>query len=83
LAAATAFGVALTFSPVDPFKALYWSAVINGVVAVPVMTTLMLMAVQTRVMGRFTISGGLRLLGWVATLAMTACCLGMVISWLV
>lgn len=83
LAAATAFGVALTFSPIDPFKALYWSAVINGVVAIPVMITMMLMAVQPRVMGRFTISGGLHLLGWAATLAMTACCLAMVISWLV
>ena len=65
-------GVAITLSPIDPIKALYWTAVINGVVAVPVMTVMMLMTAQPRIMGKFTISGWLRALGWASTLAMAA-----------
>ena len=68
-------------SPIDPIKALYWTAVINGVIAVPVMTVMMLMTVQPRVMGKFTITGWLQWLGWTATLAMAACVVGMAVSW--
>jgi Mn2+/Fe2+ NRAMP family transporter len=83
LAAATALGMALTFTPLDPMRALYWSAVINGVVAVPVMIVMMLITAQPRVMGKFTIAGWLRWLGWAATLAMALCVGGMVIGWFV
>jgi NRAMP (natural resistance-associated macrophage protein)-like metal ion transporter len=82
LAASTTLGTAITLSPVDPIKALYWSAVINGVVAVPVMTVMMLMIGQSRVMGKFTIRGWLRFLGWTATLVMAACVLGMLAGWI-
>src|SRR3954471_6970935 len=81
LTAAAVLGVAITLSPIDPIKALYWTAVINGVVAVPVMTVMMLMTAQPRIMGKFTISGWLRALGWASTLAMAACVIGMVVSW--
>jgi Mn2+/Fe2+ NRAMP family transporter len=81
LAAAAILGVAITLSPIDPIKALYWSAVINGVVAVPVMTVMMLMTAQTRIMGKFTVTGWLRWLGWTSTFAMGACVAGMVIGW--
>ena len=53
LTAAPVLGVAITLSPIDPIKALYWTAVINGVVAVPVMTVMMLMTAQPRMMGKF------------------------------
>ena len=79
--AAAILGVAITLSPIDPIKALYWTAVINGVVAVPVMTVMMLMTAQPRIMGKFVISGWLRWLGWASTLAMAACVTGMIISW--
>jgi NRAMP (natural resistance-associated macrophage protein)-like metal ion transporter len=82
LAAAAILGVAITLSPIDPIKALYWTAVINGVVAVPVMTIMMLMTAQPRIMGKFTISGWLRWLGWASTLAMAACVIGMIVGWL-
>jgi len=82
LTVATAIGVAITFTPVDPIKALYWTAVVNGVIAVPVMTTMMLKASQRRVMGTFTLKGGLLWLRWASTLAMSACVLGMVTGWL-
>jgi NRAMP (natural resistance-associated macrophage protein)-like metal ion transporter len=81
LTAAAVLGVAITLSPIDPIKALYWTAVINGVVAVPVMTVMMLMTAQPRIMGKFTISGWLRVLGWASTLAMAACVVGMVVGW--
>ena len=53
---ATALGIGLNFTPIDPIKALFWSAVINGVVAVPVMIVMMLMARRKVVMGGFIIS---------------------------
>jgi NRAMP (natural resistance-associated macrophage protein)-like metal ion transporter len=83
LAAAGVLGIALTFSPIDPIKALYWTAVINGVIAVPVMIVMMLMARERRVMGKFIIGGWLRWLGWASTAAMAACVIGMLVGWLV
>jgi NRAMP (natural resistance-associated macrophage protein)-like metal ion transporter len=81
IAVATLFGVALNMSAVDPVKALFWSAVLNGVVAVPVMVMMMLMAVRRDVMGCFTIGPVLRWLGWLATLVMAAAAAGMVATW--
>jgi Mn2+/Fe2+ NRAMP family transporter len=51
IAAATLIGVLINFVHLDPIKALFWSAVINGVVAVPLMVVIMLMATQRQVMG--------------------------------
>ena len=55
LALSAAIGIALNFTPINPISALYWSAVINGVLAVPVMVLLMLMARRKDVMGRFVV----------------------------
>ena len=52
IALATLGGVALDFTPIDPIKALFWSAVINGVIAVPIMVVMMLLADDPKVMGR-------------------------------
>ena len=70
IVAATVIGTAISFSPLDPIKALFWCAVINGVVAVPVMATMMLMTANKAVMGRFRITGYLRMAGWAATIVM-------------
>jgi Mn2+/Fe2+ NRAMP family transporter len=67
LAIATLVGVALNFTSLDPIQALFWSAVINGVVAVPVMVLMMLLTANTKVMGQFTVTGVLRFMGWPAT----------------
>ncbi|MBN9049379.1 MAG: divalent metal cation transporter [Rhizobiales bacterium] len=83
LAGATALGVVITFVGIDPIKALYWSAVINGAAAVPIMIMMMLMTRREKVMGEFVIGGWLRSLGWVATAAMALCVLGMVAGWLI
>jgi Mn2+/Fe2+ NRAMP family transporter len=82
LGGATLLGIALNFTPIDPIKALYWSAVINGVVAIPVMVIMMLMTSRRDVMGEFTIGGWLRVFGWLSTAAMAACVLGMAVTWL-
>ena len=78
IAAATAAGVLLNFSPIDPIRALFWSAVVNGVVAAPIMVLTMLMASSPKVMGAFTIGPGLKALGWLSTLAMALAALGMI-----
>lgn len=61
IAISTLIGVALCFTPIDPIKALYWSAVLNGVISVPIMALMMLMAVRPEIMGQFTITKNLRL----------------------
>ncbi len=81
LAAATLVGLALNFTRIDPIKALFWSAVINGVVAVPVMVVMMLMASNPQVMGEFTVPRGLKIMGWLATAVMGAAALGMFATW--
>jgi len=82
LVVATVIGVGLNFTPINPIKALYWSAVINGVVAVPVMFILMVMAAQREIMGEFPIAGWLRALGWFSTAFMALCVAGMFFTWL-
>jgi NRAMP (natural resistance-associated macrophage protein)-like metal ion transporter len=72
IAAATVGGVLLCFTPTDPVKELFWSAVINGVIAVPIMVVMMLLASRTATMGAHVIGTRLRWLGWMATAAMTA-----------
>lgn len=80
LSLAAIFGIILNFSPIDPISALYWSAVINGILAVPVMILLMIMVRRADVMDRFVIEGPLNWLGWLATGVMTASVLGMAVA---
>ncbi len=81
IAAATLIGVAINFVDLDPIKALFWSAVINGVVAVPLMVVIMLMAMQRQVMGAFTLPRLLWVMGWLSTTAMTAAVTAMFVTW--
>ncbi len=67
IALSTIVGVLLDFSPIDPVKALLWSAVINGVISVPLMIAMMRIATQQKIMGKFVIGPRLRWLGWLAT----------------
>ncbi|GHH26149.1 iron transporter [Sphingomonas glacialis] len=77
IAAATLVGAALNFTPIDPIKALFWSAVVNGVVAVPVMVMMMLLARNPKAMGIFRLPRVLSIVGWVATATMTLAAIGM------
>ncbi len=76
IALAIVGGAAITFMHFDPIRALYWSAVINGVTAVPIMVVMMLMARSRRVMGQFAVTGPLAWGGWLATLAMAVASIG-------
>jgi Mn2+/Fe2+ NRAMP family transporter len=67
IAVATIGGVALNFTHLDLMRALIWSAEINGVIAVPIMAVMMLLASREDIMGRFVIRPKLRRLGWAAT----------------
>ena len=82
LAAVIALGALLNFTPVDPIKALFWSAVINGVVAVPVMAMMMLLSSHKKAMGQFKLHRGFKLVGWLATAVMAVASIGMIAtSW--
>ena len=72
IAVATAVGVGLDFTAINPMKALYWSAVINGVVSVPIMVSMMLLAGRPGVMGPLPVGRKTRSLGWGAVLLMAA-----------
>jgi NRAMP (natural resistance-associated macrophage protein)-like metal ion transporter len=78
---ATLLGVALNFSSLDPIKALYWTAVINGVIAVPIMVVMMMMAGRPDVMGPFVVTRRLKALGWLATAVMAIAVLAMFATW--
>jgi Mn2+/Fe2+ NRAMP family transporter len=78
IAAAIGAGVLLNFTPVNPIEALFWSAVVNGVIAVPIMGLMMLMATNPRVMGAFTIGWPLKILGWLSTAVMALAAAGMI-----
>ena len=81
IALATLLGMLLSFSPMDPIKMLFWSAVINGVIAVPLMVVIMLLAGRRKVMGKFSISLRLKIVGWLATLVMAAAAVVMFATW--
>lgn len=76
LALSVLFGISLNFTALDPIKALYWSAVINGVLAAPVMVMLMLLVRSKKVMGKFVVTGWLYWVGWASTFAMGLCIVG-------
>jgi len=63
-------GLFIQYSPISPMKALFWSAVINGVVAVPLMVVIILIASRKSVMGAFTSSRHIVVLGWIGTAIM-------------
>ena len=70
IALATLGGLGINFLAIDPMKALYWSAVVNGLLAPPLMVVTMLIARNPRIMGRLTISPTLAFGGWVSTAVM-------------
>jgi Mn2+/Fe2+ NRAMP family transporter len=80
IAVATLGGVGLCFTAMDPVKELFWSAVLNGVIAVPIMVVMMLLATRRDTLGDHVISPRLRWLGWLATAVMAATVLAMLVT---
>jgi NRAMP (natural resistance-associated macrophage protein)-like metal ion transporter len=77
----TVIGVGINFVNIDPIKALFWTAVLNGVVAVPLMVVMMIMTMQPKVMGEFTLPRPLWAIGWLSTAAMTFAVVTMFATW--
>jgi NRAMP (natural resistance-associated macrophage protein)-like metal ion transporter len=77
IVAATLGGALIGFMPIDPIKALYWSAVVNGVIAVPIMIVMMLMTTREGVMGNVKMSRRVRVMGWSCTVVMGIAALAM------
>jgi NRAMP (natural resistance-associated macrophage protein)-like metal ion transporter len=78
IGAAVLLGLGIDYSPLDPIKALYWSAVLNGVIAVPMMAAMMLVAGSRRKMGEFRAGPLLSSLGWLSTAVMAAAAVTMI-----
>jgi NRAMP (natural resistance-associated macrophage protein)-like metal ion transporter len=79
IAAATLLGLVIEFSPIDPVRALFWSAVINGFVAVPIMASMMVVANRRDQVGRFTMPMPILVFGWGATIVMALAAAAMLI----
>jgi NRAMP (natural resistance-associated macrophage protein)-like metal ion transporter len=80
IVAACFVGVLIDWSPIDPMRALFWSAVLNGLAAVPLMVAMMVVVSRHQVMGRFTADRPLVILGWAATAVMAAASAAMLVS---
>jgi Mn2+/Fe2+ NRAMP family transporter len=74
------FGVALGFTRIDPIKALFFAAVINGIVSAPIMVIMMRMASNPKIMGQFVVTRRLKLLGWSATAVMALAVVAMLVQ---
>jgi NRAMP (natural resistance-associated macrophage protein)-like metal ion transporter len=78
---ATLIGLSLNFLHIDPVKALFWAAILNGVVAAPLMAVIMIMASSRKVMGKLVIPPYLKGMGWLATAVMLCACIGVFFTW--
>ena len=67
IAVTTLLGVSLQYVGIDPARALYWAAVVNGVLAAPLMAMMMLIVRNPRAMGRLTLGRRATITGWIAT----------------
>ncbi|WP_204350239.1 divalent metal cation transporter, partial [Klebsiella pneumoniae] len=72
IAASILIGFAVLLLPIDPIKMLVWAAVVNGVIVVPIVAALMIVASRRDIMGRFVATWPQRLLGWATFVTMAA-----------
>jgi len=77
LCGATLLGVAMNFGSINPIKALFWSAVLNGIAAVPIMIIMMLMTNNRKVIGMLKLPRPQKIIGWIATSIMLLVAVGM------
>jgi NRAMP (natural resistance-associated macrophage protein)-like metal ion transporter len=83
LIAATVVGTLIDFTSLDPIKALVWSAVVNGVIAVPIMAVMMRLGNNRTILGKYTLTRRHQFFGWLATAVMLAAIIAMVWAWVV
>ena len=80
IALAILLGVGLGFTPLDPIQALVWSAVANGVIVVPIMAAMMIVASKPKLMRQFVASRWQKVMGWAATTIMAAAAVAMFVT---
>jgi len=78
---ATLLGLALNFLHIDPVKALFWAAILNGLIAGPLMAVIMTMASRPKVMGNLVIPWYLKFMGWLATWVMSCIGIAVIFTW--
>jgi Mn2+/Fe2+ NRAMP family transporter len=82
IAASMLIGVALSFSPIDPIRLLLWSAVVNGILAPPLIIIVLIISNNSKVMGSFRNGRALNLFGGLAAVIMTGSALALIASWI-
>jgi len=80
ITAAIVLGIAVDLSPLDPIKALVWSAVVNGVIVVPVLVAMMIVGSRREQMGEFVASRAQRVFGWLTTVMMAVAAVAMFVT---
>ncbi len=81
IALSVLIALAIQYSPISPMKALFWSAVINGIVAVPLMVAIMVLSSKQSVMGMYAASLSMKVFGWLATGFMAVAAAYLFIAW--
>jgi len=81
IAISTAVGMLINFLGINPIRALFWSAVINGMLAPPLLVLIMLIANNRKVMGKRVNGSGANIIGWLATIVMFVAAIGMILTW--
>jgi Mn2+/Fe2+ NRAMP family transporter len=79
IAVSVLLALVIQYTPINPMKALFWSAVINGIVAVPLMAVIIILASKPSVMGAYTAKLPITILAWIATLIMGVAALMMLV----
>lgn len=77
---ATIGGMLLNFTPIHPIQALFWAALINGVISVPIMIVMLLLAREPNIMGKFTLTRRHTVIGWVGVAVMLAAVIAMFVT---
>jgi Mn2+/Fe2+ NRAMP family transporter len=83
LAVATVGFTILNILPFDPIRALYWSAVINGIMVEPIIAVMMRLATNRQVMTCFTLAPWLQVIGWLIAVVMAVCVVGLIATWII
>ena len=81
IAASTLLGMLIYFSGINPMSALFWTAVINGLVSPPLLVVIMLVSNNKKVMGDKVNGLATNIVGWTAVLVMFAAAVGLVVTW--
>ena len=81
IAVSTLVGLLINFMDINPMDALFWAAVINGLIAPPLLFIIMLVANNKRIMGKRVNGPGVNVLGWLTTLVMFSAAVGLALTW--